>query len=68
MEIHASSAANIEVSLDVTDLDVHASSAGDIVLEGKSKSINVQVSSAGESMPITSWLKMRKQVPAVRVV
>jgi len=48
MEVHASSAANIEISVDASDLDVHASSAGDIVLEGKSKSINVQVSSAGE--------------------
>ncbi len=48
MEIHASSAANIEVSLDVTELEVHVSSAGDVVLEGKAKSINTDVSSAGE--------------------
>jgi len=48
MEIHASSAANIEVSLDVTSVEVHASSAGDVVLEGKAKTINADVSSAGE--------------------
>jgi Putative auto-transporter adhesin, head GIN domain len=48
MEIHASSAANIEVSVDATDVDVHASSAGDIVLEGKATSINTEASSAGE--------------------
>ncbi|NOT76742.1 MAG: DUF2807 domain-containing protein [Cyclobacteriaceae bacterium] len=48
MEIHASSAANIEVSLDVTDLDVQTSSAGDVVLEGKAKTINAEASSAGE--------------------
>ncbi|CAN5237336.1 hypothetical protein BH09BAC3_BH09BAC3_23890 [soil metagenome] len=48
IEIHASSAANIEVNLDVTSVDVHVSSAGDVVLEGKAKTINAEVSSAGE--------------------
>jgi Putative auto-transporter adhesin, head GIN domain len=48
MEIHASSAANIEVSIEATDLQVHVSSAGDVVLEGKARTINAEVSSAGE--------------------
>ena len=48
MEIHASSAANVEISLDAGALTVHASSAGDVMLEGKAKSIAAEASSAGE--------------------
>ena len=48
MEVHASSAANIEISLDATNVQVHVSSAGDVILEGKAKSIEAEASSAGE--------------------
>ena len=48
MEIHASSAANIELNLDMTSVEVHVSSAGDVVIEGKAKTIKAEASSAGE--------------------
>lgn len=48
LELHASSAANVEVSIESGDVQVHASSAGDIILEGKAKSLNAEASSAGE--------------------
>ncbi len=48
LEVHVSSAANIEISLEATDVAVHASSAGDIILEGKAISIEAEASSAGE--------------------
>ncbi len=48
MEIHASSAANIEISIEANDIQVHTSSAGDVSLEGKTKSITAETSSAGE--------------------
>jgi len=48
MEFHASSAANIEVSIDATNVQVHASSAGDVILEGKTNSLSAEASSAGE--------------------
>ena len=48
MELHASSAANIEISLDATDVRVHVSSAGDVILAGKAKTIDAEASSAGE--------------------
>lgn len=47
-EIHASSAANIEISLDARDISVHTSSAADITLEGTAASISAEASSAGE--------------------
>jgi hypothetical protein len=47
MEVHASSAANVEVNLTATDVKVSASSAGEVNLEGKTKSIDVDTSSAG---------------------
>ena len=47
MEIHASSAAIIELNLAVTDLRVSVSSAGEVTLEGKAKSIDAETSSAG---------------------
>ena len=48
MEIRVSSAANIEINLDATNVIAHASSAGDITLQGKANSINAEASSAGE--------------------
>jgi hypothetical protein len=48
MEVHASSAASIEISLEAGDVQVHASSAGDVILEGKARSIDAEASSAGE--------------------
>ena len=48
MEIHVSSAANIEVSLEAGEVIAHASSAGDITIEGKASSIDAEASSAGE--------------------
>lgn len=48
MDIHASSAANIEISIEGGSLTIHASSAGDIMLEGKAKSVQAEASSAGE--------------------
>ncbi|MDZ4715129.1 MAG: head GIN domain-containing protein [Cytophagales bacterium] len=48
MEIHASSAADIEVSLDATDVRVHASSAADVILQGTAKSIDAEASSSGD--------------------
>lgn len=48
MEIHSSSAADVEVSLEVTDVRVHASSAGDVILAGTAKSIDADASSSGD--------------------
>ena len=48
MEVHASSAANIEISLDAIDVRVHVSSAGDVILAGKAKTVDAEASSAGE--------------------
>lgn len=47
-EIDISSAASVEVNLDVKDLTVDASSAGDVVLEGKARSLTVDANSAGD--------------------
>ena len=47
-KIDISSAASVEVSLDVDDLTVDASSAGNAVLEGKTKSLSVEANSAGD--------------------
>jgi len=48
IDISASSAATIEVSLDAGEVTADVSSAGDIVLEGKAKSLEVEASSAGD--------------------
>ena len=48
LEISASSAGSIEVSVNTNSADVSSSSAGDIELKGKARSINVDASSAGE--------------------
>jgi len=48
LDIAASSAANIEVSLEASSVMVDTSSAGEVVLEGKSPELEVEVSSAGD--------------------
>lgn len=48
MEISASSAGSIEVSIDAISAEVSASSAGDVELKGNAGSISVDASSAGE--------------------
>ena len=48
LEIHASSAAEIEVSIEATQVQVHASSAGNVTLEGKASSIDGEASSSGD--------------------
>lgn len=47
-KIDISSAASVEVKLDVDDLSVDASSAGDAVLEGRTNSLSIEVNSAGD--------------------
>lgn len=48
MEVHASSAANIEITVDATDIEIHTSSAGDVNIEGKVGRLVAEASSAGE--------------------
>jgi hypothetical protein len=48
MEINASSAGTIEITLDAGSVNVSSSSAGDIELKGKVRSITAEASSAGE--------------------
>jgi len=48
MEINASSAGTIEVTLDAGTVDVSSSSAGDIELKGKVRSLTADAASAGE--------------------
>lgn len=48
IDISASSAATVEVSLDAGIVTADVSSAGDIVLEGRSRSLEVEASSAGD--------------------
>jgi Putative auto-transporter adhesin, head GIN domain len=48
MDISASSAASVEITLDAEAVNVDVSSAGNIVLEGKSKSLEIEASSAGD--------------------
>jgi hypothetical protein len=48
MEISASSAGSVEVSIEASSAEVSASSAGDIDLKGKSGSVSFNASSAGE--------------------
>jgi hypothetical protein len=47
MEINASSAASVEISLDAETVSIDVSSAGDATLEGTAKSLRVEASSAG---------------------
>jgi hypothetical protein len=46
--INASSAASIELELDMNSVKVDVSSAGDVVLEGRAGALEIEVSSAGE--------------------
>lgn len=48
MDINASSAATVELSLDAESVVADVSSAGDIVLEGKARKLDVEASSAGD--------------------
>lgn len=48
IDIGASSAANVEVSLEANSAMVDVSSAGEVLLEGKSIKLEVEVSSGGE--------------------
>ena len=48
IDINASSAANVEVSLDANASMVDTSSAGEVVLEGKCPNLEVEASSAGD--------------------
>lgn len=48
MEISASSAASVEISIKAGTVTLEVSSAGDIVLEGSATSLELEVSSAGE--------------------
>ncbi len=48
MEISASSAGTIEVTIEANEVAISASSAGDVELKGKAKSVVAESSSAGE--------------------
>lgn len=49
MEISSSSAANIEVSIDVSgEVEISSSSAGEVEVKGKARSLSAEASSAGE--------------------
>ncbi|MEZ4946148.1 MAG: head GIN domain-containing protein [Cyclobacteriaceae bacterium] len=48
IEINASSAASVEISLDAGEVTADVSSAGDIVLEGRAKTFEAEASSAGD--------------------
>jgi hypothetical protein len=48
MEISASSAGTIEVTVEANEIETSSSSAGDVELKGQAKSISVDASSAGE--------------------
>ncbi len=47
MEINASSAASVEISIEAESVSLDVASAGDATLEGKVKSLTVEASSAG---------------------
>lgn len=48
LEVGSSSAGNIEIEVDATEMDVSASSAGEIEIKGRAKSLKADASSAGE--------------------
>jgi hypothetical protein len=48
LEVSASSAGSIEISLDAGGVNASASSAGEIELQGKTKSLDIDASSAGQ--------------------
>ena len=47
-EVHASSAADVEISVEANKVIAHASSAADIIIEGKAKEIKANASSSGD--------------------
>ncbi|MBL7846812.1 MAG: DUF2807 domain-containing protein [Cyclobacteriaceae bacterium] len=71
MEIHASSAADIELKLEVERVEVHASSAADVILEGTAKSINADASSSGEidayAIPVESADASASSAGAIKI-
>lgn len=48
LDVSASSAASVEISIDAGSVVAEASSAGDVLLEGRAKTLEVDASSAGE--------------------
>lgn len=48
MDISASSAGSVEISIEANSIEVSSSSAGDVELKGKATRINIDASSAGE--------------------
>lgn len=48
MDISASSAGSVEISIEANTIEVSSSSAGDVELKGKATRINIEASSAGE--------------------
>lgn len=48
LDIQASSAADLELSVEANTVTVHASSAADVVLEGAAKSVSADASSSGD--------------------
>ena len=48
MEVSASSAGSIEITVNARSVDASASSAGEIELQGKTKSLEIGASSAGQ--------------------
>lgn len=48
LDIQASSAADMELSVEANTVTVHASSAADVVLEGAAKSVSADASSSGD--------------------
>jgi hypothetical protein len=48
LEVSCSSAASVEVELQVEDLQASVSSAGDVILKGRAREVEIDVSSAGE--------------------
>lgn len=48
MDISASSAGSVEISIEANTVEVSSSSAGDVELKGRADKINIEASSAGE--------------------
>jgi hypothetical protein len=48
LDIHASSAADIEIKIEAGEVTVHASSAADVILEGTARKIIAEASSSGD--------------------
>lgn len=48
LDIHASSAADVEIKIEAEEVTVHASSAADVILEGTAKKLIADASSSGD--------------------